>query len=210
MSILLGYSGPGAAAAAGRRQAIGRRRVALDSSGAITGPWATGARIWAMQRTFPITAMLILALNAPVLAGDKVYRWVNEEGTVMFSDTPPPGREAEEINLPDLPTNTLETPARERRELLRQSEQIERKIERRQATRAALQQELTETREALQQARQALAQNREPRPDERRALAGGGTRLLPSYFDRIERQEAEIERLEQRINELEQSLGALR
>jgi DNA repair exonuclease SbcCD ATPase subunit len=162
----------------------------------------------------PVPKLMLLSLAvlccAQAVAAEKVYKWRNEEGTVIFSDTPPPGREVEEINLPELSGTTLETPPQERRQLLRKSDQIGEAIELRQETRQALQQELEQTREKLEQARRALEQGKEPKPDERRGLVGGGTRLLPSYFNRIERQKQEIQRLEQRIAELEQQLGSLR
>lgn len=40
-------------------------------------------------------------LTAPVAA--QVYRWVDENGKVHYSDTPPPSEDASKAELPDLP-----------------------------------------------------------------------------------------------------------
>ena len=58
----------------------------------------------------------LLALLAASAAPAQVYRWVDEDGVVHYSDTPHPG--AEELHLPETPTaspgSTFETVQRTR------------------------------------------------------------------------------------------------
>jgi peptidoglycan hydrolase CwlO-like protein len=164
-----------------------------------------------MKHKLTIVMSLFLLWSAPLLAADKVYKWRNEEGTVIFSDTPPPpGQQAEEIDLPALPTNTLQAPSQQRQQLLRKSRQIDNKLERQQQQRQALQDSLAQARKELEQARQAVEHAKEPKPGDRRATVGGGSRLLPEYFARIKQREEEVKRLEQHISDLEQQLNSLR
>jgi Domain of unknown function (DUF4124) len=45
----------------------------------------------------------VLAITLPVLAAAQVYRWVDEKGQVHYSQTPPPGRQAQAIVPPPPP-----------------------------------------------------------------------------------------------------------
>lgn len=45
---------------------------------------------------------LLLLAVPPVLAGGEIYRWVDEDGTVIYSDQPHPA--AEKLDLPELLT----------------------------------------------------------------------------------------------------------
>jgi hypothetical protein len=58
---------------------------------------------------------------APLLVIGKVYKWLNADGTVIFSDTPPAGQKAEEVNMSVLPANVIRIPKRQRQQLLRKS-----------------------------------------------------------------------------------------
>lgn len=154
-----------------------------------------------------IVAFTCLSMSAQ--AGDKVYKWVAEDGTVIYSDVPPPGDIAEELELPEQPEPTAPSPSTQR-QLQRQAEQIDKRIEQRIAKRDAVLKELDEVRAQIARLKQALDEGKEPQPGEIQRLVGGGTRLKPSYFERIERQEKELAALEQRISGLLDELQQLR
>ncbi len=49
--------------------------------------------------------LTILLLAAPLVAPAQIYRTVDEQGNVVFTDTPPPaGTESEEVTLPQINT----------------------------------------------------------------------------------------------------------
>lgn len=158
-----------------------------------------------------IFGLIALGFSCQLSAADKVYKWQAEDGTIVFSDTPPPDTVVEELELPQAPAPTATAPGPSyQQQLMRQSEQISRRADQRRARRDALQRELDETRDKITQAREELEQGKEPKEGERQHLAGGGSRLSDDYFKRLERQENEIERLEQRASELLDALRALR
>ena len=155
--------------------------------------------------------MVALGFSCQLSAADKVYKWQAEDGTMMFSDTPPPEMAVEELELPNAPIPTTTAPGSSyQKQLMRQSEQISRRADQRRQRRDALQRELDEMRDKIARAREELEQGREPKEGERQHLAGGGSRLSDDYFKRLEQQESEIKRLEQRASELLDELRALR
>ena len=46
-----------------------------------------------------LTLLLAAALMLPSLTSAEVYKWVDEDGTVHFTDKPPPNQETEEVKL---------------------------------------------------------------------------------------------------------------
>ena len=61
----------------------------------------------------PRTLMIVLALCAVSLnaQAERVYKWVDENGTVHYSQQPPPGHESTEMEVRD--GHTAEGPFRE-------------------------------------------------------------------------------------------------
>ncbi len=69
----------------------------------VMGKMRTKALVWPS-----LAALLVFA--GPAHAD--VYKWVDENGSVHFSDTPPPkGRNAERMNLDDAPVSTVKFPS---------------------------------------------------------------------------------------------------
>jgi len=176
---------------------------------------AKGARIIAMKSKIIICVVAGLVCIAQAEAADKVYKWQAEDGSVIFSDTPPPGVKAEELEMPEqtipsTPSQNQNQNQNQRQQLLRQSEQIDKRIDQRRGKREKALKELGEVRAQIARVKQTLEQGREPGPGEIQHLAGGGTRLAPAYFERIQQQEKEIASLEKRVSELLGELQALR
>jgi len=57
---------------------------------------------WIYMRPYALTIILGALVLAPALAATTVYRWVDEQGVVHFSDQPHPG--AEKMRVQDAPT----------------------------------------------------------------------------------------------------------
>ncbi len=160
------------------------------------------------KKSIPLVLLSLLFI-APAMAQEKVYRWQAEDGTIMFSDTPPADVDKKNLELQSIPPTNTTSPSAEQN--MQQSvDQAGERIDQRQQSRQALQNELNDTNARLEQARSELEANRQPQPGERQGSAGGGSRLTQSYFERIERQENEIKQLEGRATELQQQLRTLR
>lgn len=162
-----------------------------------------------MKSGLVICMMIGLCCAAQCGADDKIYKWRAADGSIIFSDTPPPGNQAEELELPE-PTVVSPVPQNQQQDLLRQSEALDKRIEERINKRDEVIKKLAETREQLAQAKEALEQGREPLPGERQHMASGGTRLKQAYFARIEQQEKAIKELEKQISALQDELQTLR
>jgi len=60
------------------------------------------------QRVRRVTCLALLLAASPSFA-DTVYRWVDERGTVHFSDAPPPQGAFESQTMPDAPPTAVPT-----------------------------------------------------------------------------------------------------
>ncbi len=155
---------------------------------------------------------LALFVCAPPLCAGTVYQWVGEDGAVVYSDEPPPGREAVEITVPDRrdgPTPPAPARAEGRQSVEDRSREISRQTQSRIERRATLQQQLRAAKEAVEEARQALLAGEEPKEGERIANVGGGTRLSPAYFQRLDSLKARVKSAEEKVHALQKQLKAL-
>lgn len=101
----------------------------------------------------PIVFAAVLLAAPAVVAAQPVYRWVDAQGNVTFSSTPPIGKPAEPVELPPLPTPDQIEAARERERSIRElGEQLSQQRADREAQRAE------ERRAARAEASQAPAQ----------------------------------------------------
>ena len=72
-----------------------------------------------MPTRLPLLVLVLVAL--PVAAQQQVYRWVDADGKVTFSSTPPPaGKTAEAVELPPTPSAEAVEAARQREQALQQ------------------------------------------------------------------------------------------
>lgn len=79
-------------------------------------------------------AVLISLLAALLFVVGAIYKWVDEQGKVHYSDTPPPGRQYEVVTTAPGPSDEQQAEARQRAQATRESVQIEAAA--REATRA--------------------------------------------------------------------------
>lgn len=138
---------------------------------------------------------------SPFLMGGEIYRSVDGEGNVTYSDTPPAGNsKGEMVELPPDPSPAAvqETEARNR-EIRRaasraQQQRIDQERNRDSTLRSA--------REALQGAEARLKEAKVIRDEDRQNLAGGMRRVRPDYFERVKAAEAEVEAARKRLQEV--------
>ncbi|MBI3771868.1 MAG: DUF4124 domain-containing protein [Gammaproteobacteria bacterium] len=131
----------------------------------------------------------------------RIYRWVAEDGSVTFSSQPPPaGIKGEAMDVPTPQQVIVQDPAVLQRQLQR-SEALGQALDAQRQQREQSQLELNEAEEALRAAEQALAAGHEPQAGEVQRISTG-TRLLPSYFERIKQLEAAVAAAKQRVEDL--------
>jgi 7-keto-8-aminopelargonate synthetase-like enzyme len=168
--------------------------------------YQVGGAILAMQK---LILGSLFCLSFVCVAGDsekKAYRWIADDGSVMFSTAPPPpDAKAEEFELRDADTVIKQDKA-DRQRLLNQSESQTHRAQNRREQRKKIKQEIAVVKVELTEARKEIDEGKEPRPGETQHLAGGGTKLSPVYFKRLEKQEKKVEALEKRLDELDEEL----
>lgn len=156
--------------------------------------------------TFPrgLLITLLLVSASGVWADTQVYRYVDENGVVSFSATPPPSPavEAEKIDVIDTNTMTHEPLTAEQRKARERYQEVTTRLREREAAQHEKAQRIAAARRELEERRKALEQGRAPLPGERAGTANGSSRLLPAYY-------ARIRALEQRVAEAERALEQL-
>ena len=134
---------------------------------------------------------LLLALSAALASApapaDSVYRWVDANGTVNFSSTPPANASARDVGTVDLapgPTSEDQQTAEERAHAIGNA--ADRLREDRLSSKDKKQDSVTEAERALKEAQAKYANAQVQTADDWQTIAGGGGRYLKeSYFDRL-------------------------
>ena len=137
-------------------------------------------------------AALSLALCAASAGAQPIYKSIMPDGKVVYGEKPAAGaKKVETIELPPAKTGvTAATPQEQARAA---------ELRQRQATRADPAAPAEDARIALKNAEAAREAGREPLPDERQGLAGGGSRLTEAYFARQKSLDAAVEAARQRV-----------
>ena len=134
---------------------------------------------------------LLLALGAALVSAaasaDSVYRWVDKDGTVNFSSTPPAQTGAQDVGTVELtpgPTPEAQQAAEERARTI--GDAADRLRDERLGSKDKKQDSVTEAERALKEAQAKYANAQVQTADDWQTIAGGGGRYLKeSYFDRL-------------------------
>jgi hypothetical protein len=153
------------------------------------------------MRTHLTVPLLVVFALASAGAQAQVYRSVDEEGNVTFSDEPPPDATAvEPVELPPGPT-----PEQQRRAADRAGALIDaaKDAEEDQAQRAAKagNAAVEDAKAGVDAARAALEAAKVVREGDRVGTATGGSRLRESYLQRVEDAEAVLREAQERLKE---------
>jgi small-conductance mechanosensitive channel len=141
-----------------------------------------------------ITACCTLPLSA------EIYRHVDAEGNVTFTDEPPKGaQEVEEVVLPPGPSpESIRGTEKRNQEILRAADKAEKKRwdekRKRDATIAQAEKQLEEAEKRLEEAK--VIQD-----EDRQNLAGGKRRIHPDYFARVKAAKEEVAKARKALRE---------
>ena len=92
--------------------------------------------------------LILLIFLAGVTIAGGIYKWVDEQGRTVYSDTPPPGKAAQPVGIPPQPPKEVLERAHQQR-LEKQRQERQRHTEREEATKSQKSQEAAAEREAL-------------------------------------------------------------
>ncbi|MEW8646435.1 MAG: DUF4124 domain-containing protein [Candidatus Thiodiazotropha endolucinida] len=153
-----------------------------------------------MDIRITVLASLIAVLPALLQAGD-VYRSVDAEGNVTYTDTPPKtDSTVEKIEIQPGPSEASRLDTEERNAAIRKA--MEEARAKRLEKKASREERLSKAREELEDAEADLERTKELGDDDRQYLSGGRSRIKPEYFDRIKEAEDKVEAARKNFKEI--------
>lgn len=166
----------------------------------------------------PILLAVLLALSMSAGA-QTLYKYVDKDGKVTYTDKPPKDGERAEPIKPATSGNTIQStspgstakppPRRGKPADSNKTIDLKKKTEARNATREKLLNEVKAAEDALAAAKKALEEGSEPRPDEQRIIVkkeGNVVLRSDAYRQRIDALEAAIKAAEKRLEDAERNL----
>jgi hypothetical protein len=145
--------------------------------------------------------MLALLLGAPGALAQPMFKSTMPDGKVVYGEKPVPGAtKVDTIEAP--PAKSGITPITPRERAL--SEQAAK--DKAKPAPPTSPDRVAEARKQLQQAEAALAAGKEPLPGERTGIAGGGSRLNDSYFERLKSLEKAVADAKKRLADAQQTV----
>ena len=151
-------------------------------------------------RLASIAAMLLL-VGTGIAQAQSIKKYVTPDGRTIYSDVPVPGaREVGKIAPPPPPIEQSSQDSDD--ETADNDAERARQLDRRMAERSARQDKIKAAEAELESARETLANGKDPLPDERLGIAGGGTRLTEAYYQRQQNNESAVKNAEQMLQSL--------
>jgi hypothetical protein len=134
----------------------------------------------------------VISLLPPQAMAEGAYQSVGASGEVIFSDSKP--ADAVEVKALKLPPNPApEAVDESRQRVQRMIERANHSQKQREAEKARKKSELEAAQQQLKEAETRLKETEEIREGDRLGTAGGGSRLTPGYFERVEAARTELE-----------------
>lgn len=141
-----------------------------------------------------VAAALFCAVLLQPAAAQTLYKSTMPDGRIVYSDKPAPGAAKVEETRPDTSKGGLGgTTARE--------QEVLKGMEKDRLQREGGQDKVQAAEQRLRDAEAARAGGKEPLEGERIGIAGGGSRLNDSYYDRQRRLEQAVEKARRDLDE---------
>jgi len=149
-----------------------------------------------MLRIVVVTGgILAAALLLQPAAAQVLYKSTLPDGRIVYGDKPAPDAVKVEETRPDVSKGGIGGATPREQETLKQMEKAR-------AQREAGQDKVRAAEQALRDAETARAAGKEPLASERIGIAGGGTRLSETYFDRQRKLEEAVEKARRELDQL--------
>jgi multidrug resistance efflux pump len=146
-----------------------------------------------------LLASFILVLPA-LLQGADVYRTVDDEGNVTYTDTPvKAGNKIEKIEIQPGPSAESRLDTEKRNAAIRKA--MEEARSKRLEKETSKQDRLSKARKELEAAEADLKRTKQIGDDDRQSLSGGRSRITPAYFERVKEAEKKVEEARKNLKE---------
>ncbi|MET0049957.1 MAG: DUF4124 domain-containing protein [Candidatus Thiodiazotropha sp.] len=132
-----------------------------------------------------------LMLVPLVLSAGEVFRTVDSEGNVTYTDTPPDnGMKTQRVEIHEGPSQESIRHTQERNDAIRKA--MEEARDQRLEKEASRREMLESAQDAVDKAEQNLKETQEMNDDDRENVVGGRSRIRPEYFERVKKAEDEL------------------
>lgn len=132
---------------------------------------------------------------------ETIYRWVDKDGSVSFSSSPPPGMPKErlsEVEVEGGPPAERQQAAEERVRQIQDT--ADRMQQERTMAKMGGMERLAQAEDQVRQAQADLARAQVQTPEDWQTIAGGGGRYLkPNYYDRVRAAQEILARAQERL-----------
>jgi hypothetical protein len=153
-----------------------------------------------MDIRITLLALFIVAIPTHLLGGE-VYRSVDAEGNVTYTDDPPViDSSVEKIEIHPGPSEASRLDTEKRNAAIRKA--MEEARDKRLEKEASRDAQLSKARKELEEAEEELKRAKVLGEDDRQYLSGGKSRIRPEYFERIKLMEAEVEAARAKLKEI--------
>ncbi|MCU7905832.1 MAG: DUF4124 domain-containing protein [Candidatus Thiodiazotropha sp. (ex Epidulcina cf. delphinae)] len=145
--------------------------------------------------------LAVLAVLPLLVQAGEVYRSVDAEGNVTYTDKPSSDDSAaERIELPPGPSRESIRDSVERNSAIRKA--MEEAREKRLEQQASREERMAKARKEWDEAKDKLKQTKEIGEDDRQTFVGGKSRIKPEYFERVQEAEAALEAARKQFKEI--------
>jgi chaperonin cofactor prefoldin len=146
-------------------------------------------------------SLLVGILLLPLALQAEVYRTVDEQGNVTYTDTPPANSsEAEKVDIQPGPSQESISDTMQRNRAIRKA--MEEAQEKRLEKEVSREERIKKAEEAVEEAKQRLAEMEKLDEDDRQYLQGGKSYIRPDYYERIRKARKALEEAKKRLRKM--------
>ncbi|ODB84303.1 hypothetical protein A3193_15950 [Candidatus Thiodiazotropha endoloripes] len=151
-----------------------------------------------VKKLYPL---VIVVLLLPWTLTAEVYRTVDEDGNVTYTDSPPADpKKVEKIEIQPGPSKESISDTMERNRAIRKA--MEEAQEKRLEKSTARKDRVAKAEQEVEEAEKQLAAMEEFGDDDRQQLQGGKSYIRPEYFERVKKAQRELDEAKKRLKKI--------
>ena len=156
-----------------------------------------------------LVCLLLFFTPALPAAANTIYKQQLPDGRIVYADHRIKGAKLlYKVDMPD--AQTPAAPPAARPDVKADASALERRLRERSAALERAQRDIVEAGRALEQAKHELEVGKEPLASEMQSNAMGGTRVLPQYYERLNKLEQSVTQAQARADRAYDALNQLR
>ncbi|MBW9257317.1 MAG: DUF4124 domain-containing protein [Candidatus Thiodiazotropha sp. (ex. Lucinisca nassula)] len=151
-----------------------------------------------VKKLYPLVTVVLLL---PLTLTAEVYRTVDEDGNVTYTDTPPADpQNVERVEIQPGPSEESISDTMERNRAIRKA--MEEVQEKRLEKSTARKDRVSKAEQEVEEAEKQLSAMEELGDDDRQQLQGGKSYIRPEYFERVKKAQRELDEAKKRLKKI--------